>query len=84
MNETFNKLRTILNKQFSFHYDQLELETKLELELGMDSRELLELLMDIEIIFDIEVNFDRLDILIKEEKLLTIQDLIQYIEMEQS
>ena len=76
MNETFNKLRTLLHEEFSFHYEQLQLETNLELEMGMDSREFLEVLMDIETIFDIEVNFDRIDILFKQEKLTTIEDLV--------
>ena len=80
MTLVFNKLRKVLNEQFSFHFDQLELETKFELELGMDSREMLELFMELEMIFEIEINFDSIDVLIKEEKFITIQDLVQYIE----
>lgn len=40
MNFVFNKLRKVLNEQFSFHYYQLELETKFELELEMDYRKM--------------------------------------------
>lgn len=83
MDETFNKLRILLNEEFSFHYDQLELKTHLEFELGVDSLEFLEILMEIEPVFDIEVNFDRIDFLLKEEKLGTIEDLVHYIELEQ-
>ena len=47
MDATFNKLQIILYEKFSFHYDYVQLETKLELELGMDSREMFELLNEI-------------------------------------
>jgi acyl carrier protein len=83
MNYIFDKLRAILTEQFSFHYDQLQLETKFELELGMDSRELLELFTSMEVLFEIEVNFDHVDSLIEEGKFTTIQDIVTYIENEQ-
>jgi acyl carrier protein len=48
MDFIFRKLRTILYEKFSFHYDQIQPETHLELELGMDSREMFELLEELE------------------------------------
>jgi len=39
MNLIFEKIREILHNSYSIHYDQIELETNFELELGMDSRE---------------------------------------------
>ena len=83
MDHIFDKLRVILTEQFSFHHDQLQLETKFELELGMDSRELLELFTSMEVLFEIEVNFDNVDSLIEEGKFTTIQDIVTYIENEQ-
>jgi len=82
MNYIFDKLCTILTDQFSFHYDQLQLETKFELELGMDSRELLELLTDLEVSFEIKINFDEIDSLLEQGKFITLQDLVNYIENE--
>ena len=53
---TFEKIRKILYDKFSFHYDQIQLETKLELELGMDSRELFELIEKFELLFKIKID----------------------------
>ena len=80
MNFVFNKLCSILVNQFCFHSDQLRKETKLELELGMDSREMLELFNAVEGVFKINVNFDDIDWLIERGNLITIQDLVDYIE----
>nr|YP_009059248.1 acyl carrier protein [Eunotia naegelii]YP_009059326.1 acyl carrier protein [Eunotia naegelii]AHI51195.1 acyl carrier protein [Eunotia naegelii]AHI51273.1 acyl carrier protein [Eunotia naegelii] len=79
MNKIFNEIRTILHEKFSFHYDQIEPETKFELELGTDSLEMLELLTEFEQAFDIEISQDDIDKIIKEGKVLTIQDVIDYI-----
>ena len=83
MDFTFNKLRTILYEKFSFHYDQLQLETQLELELGMDSRELFELLYALEKTFDINIDFDEIDHILKNSKALTIKDLADYVKEQQ-
>jgi len=74
MNLIFNKVRDILHHSYSIKYDQIELETKFELELGMDSREFFELIVDFEKEFDIDLFFDDLD------EILTIADAVQYIE----
>ena len=79
MSDTFNKVRKILNKEFSFHYDQIQLETKLELELGMDSREFFELIEKLEKKFKILINFDDIDRMFKNHIVLTIEDLVNYI-----
>ena len=80
MCSTFNKIRKILYEKFSFHYDQIELQTELELQLGMDSREMLEFLAALEKNFNIQINFDEVDNLIKENRSLTIRDIVEYIE----
>jgi acyl carrier protein len=79
MSLIFEKVRTILSEKFCFHSDQIQLETKLELELGMDSREILELLNELEITFEIQINLDDIDQLIQEGKTFTIQDIVNYI-----
>jgi acyl carrier protein len=80
---TFNKIRKILYEKFSFHYDQIELQTELELQLGMDSREMLEFLGELEKNFNININFDEVDNLIEENGILTIRDIVEYIEKRQ-
>ena len=79
MSDTFNKIRQILNKEFSFHYDQIQLETQLELELGMDSREFFELIDRLELQFNILIDFDDLDEMFENHLLITIGDLVNYI-----
>ena len=84
MNTIFNQIRTILHEKFSFHYDQIEPETGFELELGTDSREMLELLSEFEQAFEIEISQDDIDKIIKEGKILTIQDIVDYIKEKKS
>jgi acyl carrier protein len=79
MSSIFNKVRMILHENFSFSYDQLELETEFELELGMDSREMLELLAKCETTFNIQILWDDIDQLVKMGKPIQIQDLVNYI-----
>lgn len=69
----------ILYEHFSFSYDQIQPETKFELELGMDSREMLELLYECEITFDIKIIWDDIDQLVENGKPIAIQDLVNYI-----
>jgi len=83
MDSTFNKLQTILYEKFSFHYDQVQLETQLELELGMDSREMFELLTELEESFKITIDLDELDNVLKQTKVLRINDLVVYINEKQ-
>lgn len=70
----FETIRTILYHQYSFSFDQIQPETKLELELGTDSREFFELIIEFETAFDIEINLD------EAVKFITIQDVVDYIE----
>jgi acyl carrier protein len=84
MNSIFNEIRTILHEKFSFHYDQIKPETEFELELGTDSREMLELLSEFEMAFGIQISQDDIDKIIKEGKVLTIQDVVDYIKEKKS
>jgi acyl carrier protein len=80
---TFSKIRRILYKKFSFHYDQIQFQTELELELGMDSREMMEFLSELEKTFNLNISFDEVDHLIEENEVLTIQDIVDYIDERQ-
>ena len=80
----FDKLKIILYEKFSFHYDQIQYETKLELELGIDSREIFELLGELEKTFNFHVDFDEIDYLLKNDKMLTIKNIVSYIEFKDS
>jgi acyl carrier protein len=80
----FDKIREILYKEFSFHHDQIQLQTKLELELGMDSREMLEFLSQLEKIFKITINFDEIDQLMEKNEILTVQTMVDYINLKVS
>jgi len=84
MNRIFNEIRTILHEKFSFHYDQIKPETRFELELGTDSREMLELLSEFEEAFGIQINQDDIDKIIKNGKVVTIQDVVDYIKEKKS
>jgi acyl carrier protein len=74
MNQIFNKIREILHYSYSINYDQIELETNFELELGMDSREFFEIIVDFEKVFNINIFLDDLS------EIVTIQDAVNYIE----
>jgi acyl carrier protein len=74
MIDVFEKIKFILNKQYSFHSDQIELKTKFYDELGTDSREMLELMSDFEDEFGIIIEFEAV------EEIVTIEDAVKYIE----
>ena len=80
---TFEKIRKILYDKFSFHSDQIQLKTELELELGIDSREMVEFLSELEKTFKINISFDDVDRLIEENEVLTIRAIVDYIEKRQ-
>lgn len=79
MSIIFNQIRTILHEKFSFHFDQIQLTTNLELELGLDSREFFELLDELEELFQIEINLDEVDQIIQSQIILTVEDIVNYI-----
>lgn len=74
MSLIFNKIREILNESYSIQFDQIELETKFELELGIDSREFFELIIDFENAFSINIVLDDVG------DILTIEDAVIFIE----
>jgi acyl carrier protein len=76
----FEKIRNLLHKKYSFQYDQIQLDTDFEKELGTDSREMLELINDLENLFTIEINLDEVDEFIFSGKTIKVQDVVNYIE----
>jgi acyl carrier protein len=80
----FEKIRKLLHKKYSFQYDQIQLDTDFEKELGTDSREMLELINDLENLFTIEINLDEVDEFIFSGKTIKVQDVVNYIEKKKS
>lgn len=76
----FEKIRNLLYEKYCFRYEQIELDTDFEKELGSDSREMLELINDFEILFHIEISLDDIDNFIFSGKTIKIQDVVDYIE----
>jgi acyl carrier protein len=75
----FNKIRKLLHEEYSFPYDQIQLETDFEKELGTDSREMIELINDFETLFDIEISLDDIDGFLFSGKPIRVQDVVDYI-----
>jgi len=74
MSLILQEVQEILSYQFSLKKTEIQPETKFELELGSDSRDLLELMAAFEITFDIEIEYE--DVV----HIITVQDAIDYIE----
>ena len=75
MSFILQEVQEILSYQFSLNKTEIQPETRFELELGADSRDLLELMAAFEITFDIEIEYE--DVV----HIITVQDAINYIEM---
>lgn len=72
-----SKVQKILSNQFCIQETEIQPETQLELELGADSRDLLELMAIFEITFDIEIAYEDV------ADIITVQNIIDYIENKQ-
>ena len=75
----FGELRELLKEKFSFQYDLLELETDLERDLAFDSRDFFEFLDNLEEKFQIELDSDKVDYLLRNYQLNTLQDIVSLI-----
>ena len=64
----------MLSYQFSLKPTEIQLETKIELELGADSRDLLEMMVSFENVFNIEIAYEDIS------DIITVQDALTYIE----
>jgi len=74
MSYTLNKVQEILSYQFSLNKTFILPETELGLELGADSRDLLELMANFEVTFDIEIAYEDVT------EIITVKDIVNYIE----
>lgn len=63
----------MLSYQFSLKPTEIQLETKIELELGADSRDLLEMMVSFENVFNIEIAYEEIS------DIITVQDLLFYL-----
>ena len=70
----FEKVREILAAHFDMEESEITLETLLDEDLGADSLDLVDLIMDIEDEFNVEVPEDNT------ENLTKVADLVNYIE----
>ena len=77
MPSILSKVQEILSHQFSLNETSILPETKLDLELGADSRDVLELMANFEVIFDIEIAYEDVN------DIITVQNIIDYIENKQ-
>jgi len=75
----FDRIRTLLHEKYSFQYDQIQLDTDFEKELGTDSREMLELINDFETLFNIEISLDDIDDFLFSGKTIKVRDVVDYI-----
>lgn len=63
----------IISEQLSLREDEIKADCKFVDDLGADSLDIVELIMEMEEEFDIEIPDDEV------ERILTVQDVIQYI-----
>jgi len=73
MSFIFKKVQETLSYQFSLKPTEIQLETKIELELGADSRDLLEMMVSFENVFNIEIAYEDIS------DIITVQDLLFYL-----
>jgi acyl carrier protein len=73
MSIILEKVQEILSHQFSLNKSEVQMETQFELELGADSRDLLEIMAAFEETFDIEIAYE--DVV----NIITVQDAVFYV-----
>ncbi len=73
----FEKVKSILSEQFDVEEDNITMETSIINDLGADSLDVVDLLMNIDDEFGVEVPDEDV------EKVKTVEDLVAYIEAHQ-
>ncbi len=73
----FEKVKSILSEQFDVEEDNITMETSIVNDLGADSLDVVDLLMNIDDEFGVEVPDEDV------EKVKTVEDLVNYIEARQ-
>jgi len=74
MSEVFNKIQSIVSAQLGIEADKVTPETNFTADLGADSLDVVELVMDFEEAFDIEIDDD------SATNIKTVEDAIDFIE----
>lgn len=72
----FEKLRELICDEFEIDEEYVTLESKLSVDLGLDSIDLVDLGMTVEDEFNVEMPFEDEEL----EKIKTVGDLVNYIE----
>ncbi|MDO4711077.1 MAG: acyl carrier protein [Peptostreptococcaceae bacterium] len=70
----FEKIQEIISKQLGIDRDPIQLSSNLTTDLDADSIEAVEIIMSIEDEFDIEIPDEKI------ESIVTVQDLVDFIE----
>ena len=74
MSEIEKKVRDIIVDKLCVSEDDIKLESSLQGDLGADSLDTVELIMEFERVFDVSISDD------KAEKIQTVGDAVKYIE----
>ena len=82
MTKVFNKICTILHKKYSLQLDTIQPEARFEIELALDSSEMVEIILDLEQIFEIQISYDDIDTFVfdRYNTKMTVQDAVTYVE----
>lgn len=70
----FDDVKAVIVEQLSVNADEVKLESKFVDDLGADSLDVVELVMELESKFDIEIPDE------EAEKISTVKDVVDYIE----
>ena len=88
-NEIYQTVRQILFHKYAYPIEQIQPEIRFQVELAVDSLEMFELMNEFEQVFGIIIDKDDIDNFIYQSqdikyisdiKLITIQDVVNYIE----
>lgn len=74
MADTFNKVVGIISKRLSKDADTITVDSKFREDLGADSLEVVELIMQLEDEFEIEISDE------EAEKIVTVGDAVKFID----
>lgn len=74
MAKVFDRIKDMIIEELSVPEGDIKPESRLQEDLGADSIDAVELIMNVEEAFDIEISDEVL------QNLLTVQDLVDYIE----
>ena len=77
MSDTFNKVAEIISERFGLEKEKVTREMTFQQDLGADSIDIVELVMELEDTFDAQISDE------DAEKITTVQSAIDYVENHQ-